>query len=214
MGKQRANIHLQLRRLDLMVCHDLQRSHYQQKAASNDFLMDLQVDLRLALSAQDPPVNQLPYTQHSNPEARLADSRPASPIPSSSSRPTTIVEHDAQPRVEGVHVGSLSPLPPSTTSASLTDQDDEQDLPPLLSVRQHDDREDDPELPGSGSLAPPPASFRPSSRSDSESDNANGDLPEMPEVPRVPPDSSPSGGRCNDGTGLIIQNGTQAWRWH
>jgi len=157
------------------------------------FLMDLQVDLRLALSAQDPPVNQLPYTQHSNPEARLADSRPASPIPSSSSRPTTIVEHDAQPRVEGVHVGSLSPLPPSTTSASLTDQDDEQDLPPLLSVRQHDDREDDPELPGSGSLAPPPASFRPSSRSDSESDNANGDLPEMPEVPRVPPDSSPSG---------------------
>ncbi|KIM78467.1 hypothetical protein PILCRDRAFT_824363 [Piloderma croceum F 1598] len=155
------------------------------------FLMDLQVDLRAALSAQDSPVNQLPYTQHSDPEVRLADSRSASPIPSSSSRPTIIVEHDAQPQAEEVNVGSLSPLPLSTTPASLTDQDDEQDLlplPPSSSVHQEDGIEDDPELPGTGPLAPLSAS----SRSDSESDNANGNLPEMSEVPRVPPDSSPS----------------------
>jgi hypothetical protein len=150
------------------------------------FLMDLQVDLRAALSTQDPPVNQLPYTQHSNPEVRLADSRPASPIPSSSSIPTIIVEHDAQPQAEE-NVESLLPPPPSTTPTSSMDQDDEQDLP-LPPLHQDDNIEDDPELPETGPLAPLPAS----SRSDSESDNANGDLPEMSEVPRVPPDSSPS----------------------
>jgi hypothetical protein len=140
------------------------------------FLVDLQADLRAALSAQDPPANQLPHSQRSDEGTIIPD---ISPLPStpSSSWPSTVGDQDAQPQAEetpGIpNAGFLSPLPPSIRLTSGTSADTEvesdQNLPPppprpptytASSPRQEDEAEGDQELPEGESVPPVPASFR------------------------------------------------------
>jgi hypothetical protein len=161
------------------------------------FLVDLQADLRVALSSQDPPTNQLPYTQRSDRD----EIRPLPTTPSST-EPTTATDQVAD---EATGLPVIDPLLP-TFSISSTDQDqddqvegDENLSPPLyVSPPPQDEVETDQEPPEVGTQHHLPGSLTSATRSDSESNIPDGNSPETSETPRVPRTSA---------TGAVVESG-------
>jgi hypothetical protein len=175
------------------------------------FLVDLQADLRAALSAHDPPANQLPYTQRSNQEISIPDINlvPSPPSPS----PTIVVSQNSHPLTGAPPNGSMPSMdsPVIQTGAASTEPEivDDPDLPalaplpPTYTGSSRPETEGHEELPEGDVLPPLSPSFNRATRADSESD-AGGDLPETSETPRVPHNPSPSG------EGAIVESGSMS----
>lgn len=172
------------------------------------FLVDLQADLRVALSTQDPPPNQLPYAQRPGHESRIAQPTAIS----STGPPTSVDENVNLPTGEATGLADIHLLPATSTNPSPTDQDGQvevvPDLPALSpstfrstsSPLQEQEVEADQTFPETGPQRP---LFRPTTRSDSESDTTDGDLDGMSEAPRV---TRPSG------VGAAVESGPLASR--
>ena len=177
------------------------------------FLVDLQADLRVALSAHDPPPSQLPYTQRSNHETSIPDIN-SLPSPPSHSRPTTVFSQDSHHLTEEAPPNSSMPSmdsPVIQTGATSTEAGivHDPDLPALVPLPPTDTGSSRPELEGHQELSerdvlpPLSPSFSQATRADSESD-AGGDLPETSEAPRVPHNPSPSR------EGVIVGSGSMS----